>query len=97
MAQHDGIAVGRGAGGILHRDGALAAGLVVHEHGLAQALAHLHGQRAGDHVGAAARPVGHDQADRALGLPVLRGMGRSQPGGHHQHGQRRAQTAQGHA
>ena len=79
VAEDDRVAVRRGPRNLLHRDGPRAAALVVDEDRLAERLAHFRGQQAGDHVGAAARAVGHHEADRALRLPHRR-LPRGRPG-----------------
>ena len=68
------VAIGRGACDQRGADDAGRAGTVVHDHGLAQVLAHLHGQLARDHVCGAARCVGHHPFD-GLGGPGWRTLG----------------------
>jgi hypothetical protein len=63
IADQEGVAVGLGADGLLQRDDAVAAGLVLHHHRLAELFLEVLAQDARDDVGGAARSVGHDDAD----------------------------------
>ena len=59
-----GVAVGRGRGHRVGRQGAAGAGLVFHHHRLAERLGHRRGQRARHHVGGPAGSERHHQRDR---------------------------------
>jgi hypothetical protein len=72
IGQPDRIAVGLGARDRLGPDIAAAAYAVLDEQLLAQALAKLLRQEAGDNVGAAPRRERHDQADRPFRPACLR-------------------------
>ena len=58
------VAVGLGLGHVVGAQRGAGAGLALDDHGLAEALRQLLGQRARQHVGGAAGREGHDQADR---------------------------------
>ena len=78
------VTIGRGAGHLAHADGAVGAGLVVHDHWLTELLAELIRHGAGNGVGERACRKAHHDAD-GLGGPVVclgvRGRGRrNQPG-----------------
>ncbi|MCY1557700.1 hypothetical protein D9M68_945700 [compost metagenome] len=68
-----GIAVMRGIQHFLGADGARGARLVDHNHIHAQGFAQDRRGDAGHLVGRAAGTPGHDQVDRTVGLPFLRG------------------------
>ena len=70
--QRQRVAVRRGGGAGLGGDDAAGAGPVVDHELLAEALLQLLGHQARGDVGDAARPVGHDDADRTVGIPGLR-------------------------
>ena len=89
-AQH--VAVGRGLDHLERADRAAAAGLVLHQHLLAQFLAQAGRDDARDDVGGAARREGHDQADRL----AREGLGQGQRGRQGRHGQGGLQQSQRH-
>ncbi|MNT47638.1 hypothetical protein D3C72_1843700 [compost metagenome] len=68
-----GIAVMRSVEHFLGADGARGARLVDHDHIHAQGLSQDRRGDPGHLVGRAAGAPGHDQVDRAIGLPFLRG------------------------
>jgi hypothetical protein len=78
VRQHEGVPVGRGLLQRGRRDGAGRARLVLDDELLAEALAQLVGQEAGDEIARASRRKRHDDADgllwpRALRAGVARG------------------------
>jgi hypothetical protein len=64
VSNHQGVAVGPGAGHLLDRDDSGGAGLVVDENAAAQAMSQLLGKKPGDDVGQTARRVRHENSDR---------------------------------
>jgi hypothetical protein len=70
------VAVGRRARDVFRRDVAAAAGPVLDDDGGAQELAQLQRGRPGHEIGAAARQVAGDHANRFLGIRLLGGGGR---------------------
>ncbi|MNS82909.1 hypothetical protein D3C72_1166690 [compost metagenome] len=71
----DRVAIGRCLGHHIRADHAGRARAVLDDDRLAQALAHVVGERAGDDVGGAARGEWQDEGDRAVGVGRLRGRG----------------------
>ena len=69
----DGVAVGRGLGDRAGADDAGAAGAVVDHERLAELALDLLRHQPREHVGAAARRIGHDQLDRPLRIALREG------------------------
>jgi hypothetical protein len=64
-AQQERVAVGGCAGRDLHGEVAVGARTVLHDDRLAERLAELRREQAGERVGGAARRIGHVEANRA--------------------------------
>ena len=75
VVQEEGVTVGGCARHLACADGAARTYRVLHQHGLAQRLAHRYGDHAGHHVGGATGGEGHDQADGFVGISRLRENG----------------------
>ncbi len=81
VAQHQRVAVGRGARHGVAGDQSGRAGAVVHHHLLAQQFGQARRNQARHRVHAAASGVAHHQADRARGPVLRRGTGGHAGGG----------------
>ncbi|MNL09214.1 hypothetical protein D3C87_1299660 [compost metagenome] len=75
------VAVGRSLGDVLRRDHGAGAGLVLHQHGLAQALVQPLGEQARHDVGRAAGRERHDERDGLGRVGLRRGSSARQSGG----------------
>src|SRR6516225_119184 len=77
VGEQEGVAVRRGFGGNLDAEAAAGAGAVVDDDLLAERFRHSLADEASEHVGAAARRIGHDEGDGTIGI----GFGRERSAG----------------